>query len=100
MSDIRRPSGEDTLMSSFISKLEEMDARPCKKYKVKAHYGSNVQYLTIESKKTAQELVNYFVSLIHSGKPVYVTNYKNADKEACTLYLNNADAFGVIYMQE
>ena len=72
MSNIRRPSGEQSIVSSFIAKLEELNSKPKKQYKVKAHYGTIYRFVTVESHRTATELLNYYVELIHSGRPVYI----------------------------
>ena len=43
MSNIHKPSGEESIVSSFIAKLEELNNKPKKQYKIKAHYGTNLQ---------------------------------------------------------
>lgn len=40
------------------------------------------------------------MALIHSGRPVYVTNMDNNDEKACVLKLNDADAFAVLSLEE
>ena len=92
MSNIHKPSGEDTFLSSFISKLEE---RPKHRYEVKVTFGSNSKLVIVESYRTAQELLKYYVALIHSGKPVYLVDIENNDRLAYTVRLNNADSFTV-----
>ncbi len=89
MSDIRRPSGEQSFVSSFIAESK-------KQYKIKAHYGNVYRFVTVESHRTAKQLLKYYISLIHSGRPVYVYNIYNNNKEACVLKLNDADSFAVI----
>ena len=96
MSNIHKPSGEESIVSSFIAKLKE----PKKQYKIKAHYGTIYRFVTVESHRTATELLDYYVALIHSGRPVYIRNMDNNDDEACVLKLNNADAFAVLFLQE
>lgn len=96
MSDIYKPSGEESFIDSFITKLEELNNRPKKQYKVKAHYGTVYRFVTVESHRTAKELLNYYLGLIRSGRPVYVYNMDNNDDEACVLKLNDADAFAVL----
>lgn len=100
MSNIHKPSGEESFVSSFIAKLEELNSKPKKQYKIKAHYGTVYRFVTVESHRTAKELLEYYVALIHSGRPVYVTNMDNNDEEACVLKLNDADAFAVLALQE
>lgn len=100
MSDIHRPSGEQSIVSSFIAKLEELNSKQKKQYKIKAHYGTVYRFVTVESRRTAKELLEYYVALIHSGRPVYVTNMDNNDEEACVLKLNDADAFAVLSLEE
>lgn len=56
MSDIYKPSGEESIVSSFIAKLEELNNKPKKQYKVKAHYGTIYRFVTVESHRTATEL--------------------------------------------
>lgn len=92
MSDIRKPSGNESFWSA-IAKLEE---RPKHKYKVKAIFGSNSNIIIVESYRTAKELLQYYVGLIHSGKPVYLIDIENNDRLAYTVYLNNADSFTVV----
>ena len=100
MSNIHKPSGEESIVSSFIAKLEELNNKPKKQYKIKAHYGEVYRFVTVESYRTAKELLEYYVALIHSGRPVYVCNMDNNDDEACVLKLNDADAFAVLTLQE
>lgn len=97
MSDIRKPSGEESIVSSFIAKL---GSKPKKQYKIKAHYDTIYRFVTVESHRTATELLNYYVALIHSGRPVYIRNMDNNDDEACVLKLNDADAFAVLFLEE
>lgn len=92
MSDIHKPSGEKPILSSFNSKSEE---RQKHRYEVKATFGSNSKLVIIESYITAQELLKYYVALIHSGKQVYLIDVENNDRLAYTVCLNNADAFTV-----
>lgn len=100
MSDIRRPSGEEAFVSSFIDKLNELNSKPKHQYKVKAHYGTVYRFVTVESHRTATELLDYYVALIHSGRPVYIRNMDNSNNEACVLKLNDADAFAVLLLEE
>ena len=72
MSNIYKPSGEESIVSSFIAKLEELNNKPKKQYKIKAHYGTIYRFVTVESHRTATELLDYYVALIHSGRPVYM----------------------------
>nr|DAV33473.1 MAG TPA: Small acid-soluble spore protein H family [Caudoviricetes sp.] len=97
MSNIHKPSGEESIVSSFIAKL---GSKPKKQYKIKAHYGTIYRFVTVESHRTATELLDYYVALIHSGRPVYIRNMDNNDDEACVLKLNDADAFAVLSLQE
>lgn len=100
MSNIHKPSGEESIVISFIAKLEELNNKPKKQYKIKAHYGTVYRFATVESRRTAKELLDYYVALIHSGRPVYIRNIDNNDNEACVLKLNDADAFSVLTLQE
>lgn len=100
MSNIHKPSGEESIVSSFIAKLEELNNKPKKQYKIKAHYGTIYRFVTVESHRTATELLDYYVALIHSGRPVYIRNMDNSDNEACVLKLNDADAFAVLSLEE
>lgn len=100
MSNIRKPSGEESIVSSFIAKLEELNNKPKHQYKIKAHYGTIYRFVTVESHRTATELLDYYVALIHSGRPVYIQNMDNNDDEACVLKLNDADAFAVLSLEE
>ena len=92
MSDIRKPSGE----SSFWSAIAALEERPKKRYEVKATFGSNSKLIIVESYRTAQELLKYYVSLIHSGRPVYLVDIDNSNRLAYTVRLNNADSFTVV----
>lgn len=100
MSNIHKPSGEQSIVSSFIAKLEELNNKPKKQYKIKAHYGVIYRFVTVESHRTATELLNYYVALIHSGRPVYIRDMDNNDDKACVLKLNDADAFAVLSLEE
>lgn len=100
MSNIHRPSGEESFVNSFVTKLQELNSKPKQQYKIKAHYGTIYRFVTVESHRTATELLDYYVALIHSGRPVYIRNMDNNDNEACVLKLNDADAFAVLSLQE
>lgn len=100
MSNIHKPSGEESIVSSFIAKLEELNNKPKKQYKIKAHYGTIYRFVTVESHRTATELLDYYVALCHSGRPVYIRNMDNNDDEACVLKLNDADAFAILSLEE
>lgn len=96
MGDIRKPFIEE----SFLGAIAALEERPKKRYEVKAIFGSNTRLVVVESHRTAQELLQYYVALIHSGKPVYLVDIDNNDRLAYTVRLNNADSFTVATVLE
>lgn len=91
MSDINRPSGEE----AFWGAITALKERPKKRYEVKVFFGSHAKLVIVESYRTSQELLKYYVALVHSGKPVYLIDVENNDRIAYTVCLNNADAFTI-----
>lgn len=77
MSDIHRPSGEESLVNSFITKLEELNSRPKHHYKITAQYDNFYHSITYYSDKTEDELMRGFLLKIRYGQPCFVQDASN-----------------------
>lgn len=77
MSDIRRPSGEDTLASSFIDKLQELNSISKHHYKITAQYDNFYHSITYYSDKTEDELMREFLLKIRYNQPCFVQDASN-----------------------
>lgn len=65
MSDIHRPSGEQSIVAVFHH-------QPKYKYRITAKYDNFPQSIIYRSTKTAHELMQGFLSDIRHGKPCFI----------------------------
>lgn len=77
MSDIRKPSGEESLVGSFVTRLAALNEKPKHKYKITAQYDNFYHSITYYSDKTEDELVRGFLLKIRFNQPCFIQDASN-----------------------
>lgn len=90
MSDIHRPSGEQSIVAVFHN-------QPKHRYKITAKYDNFPQSIIYYSNKTADELMRWFLSDIRHGNPCYVCD---ADDKYGILNLGKASVIEIDILEE
>lgn len=91
MSDIHKPSGEQSIVAVFHHKPEY-------KYRITAKYDNFSQSIIHRSTKTAQELMRWFLSDIRHGNPCLIQDA--SDKYPVVLNLNSANVIEIAKLEE
>lgn len=91
MSDIYRPSGEQSIVAVFHN-------QPKYKYRITAKYDNFPQSIIYYSNKTADELMRWFLSDIRHGNPCLVQDISS--KYPVVLNLGKANVIEIDILEE
>lgn len=91
MSDIHKPSGEQSIIAVFHHKPEY-------KYRITVKYDNFPQSIIYRSTRSAQELMQWFLSDIRHGNPCLVQDISN--KYPVVLNLGKANVIEITQLEE
>lgn len=90
MSDIHKPSGEQSIIAVFHN-------QPKYKYRITAKYDNFPQSIIYYSTRSADELIQWFLSDIRHGNPCFVCD---ADDKYGILNLGKANVIEITQLEE